>query len=102
VSERDFTRQVIDLARLLGWHVMHQRPARNARGWVTAVSGHVGFVDLVLCRHRVVFAELKIPPNGLTEAQAGWVEALRAAGATVEVWTPTDWPRIEAVLKGEV
>src|SRR5437763_860370 len=67
VTEAAFTRQVIALARLRGWRAAHFRPGRTARGWRTPVQGEgVGFLDLVLVRGRVVWAELKSARGRLT------------------------------------
>src|SRR5262245_42102129 len=48
--EEALLRQILQLARLWGWASYHQRPARTARGWRTALSGCAGFPDLVLVR----------------------------------------------------
>jgi hypothetical protein len=101
VTEADFQSAVTDLAEVLGWRWVHQRPARTASGWRTAVSGsHAkGFPDLVLVRERVVFAELKSTVGRVAPEQAAWIDALRAAGAEAYVWTPNDWAALEAVLR---
>jgi hypothetical protein len=52
-TEREFQRQVIDLARLLGWRCAHFRPGRTARGWRTPVQADgAGFPDLQPVRAR--------------------------------------------------
>lgn len=104
LSEAEFLRQVIQLARLLNWKVAHFRPGLNRRGrWSTAVQGDgAGFPDLVLVRERVIAAELKVGRGRLTAAQGEWLTAFRAAGVAAYQWTPTNWPEIEAVLKGVV
>lgn len=98
-TEAGFTTAVIAYARLMGWKAHHQRPARTRDGWRTAVSGDgKGFLDLVLCRERVVFAELKTDRGRLTPEQKMWVGWLTAAGQEVHVWRPENWPEIERVL----
>lgn len=57
-----------------------------------------GWPDLALCRERLIFAELKTERGKLTEQQTYWIERLRAAGQTVFVWRPSDWPEIEKEL----
>jgi hypothetical protein len=101
-TEFEFTDQVLKLARLHGWRTAHFRPARTATGsgWRTAVSGDgKGFPDLVLVRkHRLVVAELKVGINQPTPEQEQWLEAFRRAGAEVYVWRPEDWSAIEYLL----
>lgn len=95
-TEREFQLQVMDLARILGWHhLAHFRPARTAHGWRTPMMGDVGFPDLVLVRDRVVFAELKSDTGKLGLGQAEWLEAIREAGGEAYLWRPAD-------LDGEV
>jgi hypothetical protein len=99
--EIDFQKAVLDLAKRNGWRTAHFRPGRTSNGgWKTAVAGDgKGFVDLVLVRERVVWAELKIPPNTLSVDQLSWRDALLAAGQEWYEWTPKDWQRIEEVLR---
>ena len=99
-TEAEFTLEVIDLARLYGWRSAHFRPGMNARGeWRTAVAGDgVGFPDLLLIRHRVIVAELKVGRNKTTREQDEWIAAFRRAGVPAFVWTPKDWPLIETTL----
>ena len=101
ISEAQFQRTVIEAARRLGWLVHHVRPGRNARGrWMTAVSGDVGFPDLVLVHEGtgdVIFAELKRDDGKLEPAQERWARALDVELRAV--WRPKDWPAIEGRLK---
>ena len=99
LSEAEFTTQVISYARLRGWLAFHARPARTSKGWRTALQGDAGFPDLVLVRESsLIFAELKVGKNQLTEAQRRWTTRLSNAAYTF-VWTPADWPEIEKVLR---
>src|SRR5262245_27714679 len=101
LSEKKFTQMVIDLARLHGFRVAHFRPARTTRGWVTALSGHIGYPDLTLCKGpRLIFAELKTARGKLTPGQTNWLHALEATGAEVYLWKPDQWDEIEALLSG--
>jgi len=62
VSESDFQKIVINLAKMHGWLVHHPLPSMNRRGvWATHELGDHGFPDLVLAHPagRVIFAELK-------------------------------------------
>lgn len=100
-SEEEFLQQVLELARWCGWRVHHQRPARTARGWRTALQGDPGFCDLVLCRPpRLILAELKSRRGSVSDDQRRWVEALaQCAGVEVGIWRPNDWGSIVQVLK---
>jgi Holliday junction resolvase len=102
MSERDFERQVLELAKLTGWRAAHFRPAKTSKGWRTPVSGDgEGFPDLVLVRPPVVlFAELKSEGGGkLRPEQAAWLEALGRCGRVeAYLWRPSSWPEIEKTL----
>jgi hypothetical protein len=101
VNEADWQRQVTDLADLLGWTWVHFRPARTENGWRTPVSGSlgVGWVDLVLVRERVVYAELKADRGTISGVQHAVHAALRAAGCEVHIWRPRDFSEVKAVLE---
>ena len=102
MTEADFQRQVIDLARLLGWTVAHFRPARTEQGWRTPVAADgAGFPDLVLVRDRVLFVELKSARGRTSPDQDAWIEALTEAGAEVYLWRPDDFDDLHAVLRRE-
>ncbi len=101
-TEAQFTRMVIDLARLLGYRTAHFRPAMNAAGqWRTAVAGDAkGFPDLVLVgRGRLIFAELKCGKNKPTKEQLEWSESLRLAGQEFHFWRPAMWDELRTTLE---
>lgn len=84
ITEKQFSQQVVDLARLLGWKVYRQ--------W-TSIHSPKGFPDLTMVREdRLVFAELKSEQGKLTEAQAEWLEALRATGIGRRIFTGVATP----------
>ena len=103
VSERDFQRQIIELARLCGWRIHHTRAAMNRRGrWSAPIQGDAGFPDLVLVRNGAcIFAELKRVGAKVTALQQQWLDALAEISFSVEVyvWRPTDWRAIEDTLR---
>jgi hypothetical protein len=101
VSELDFQRQVIELARLFRWRVAHFRAAKTSKGWRTPVQADgAGFPDLCLVRDRIVFAELKAERGRLSPDQAAWLDAIgRVPGAEVHVWRPSDLDAIAEVLR---
>lgn len=104
-DEDEFQRQVIDLAHVLRWKVVHFRKVRVQRKngscyWETPFQGDgKGFVDLILVRDgRTIFAELKVPPNKPSPEQEEWLALLRKTPNEVYVFLPADWEFIEKVL----
>jgi hypothetical protein len=99
---RELQRAIIDLARRLGWRVGHFPPVPTERGWRTPVAADgKGFLDLVLVRERVVWAEIKGDTDRLRREQQGWIDALRMAGQEVYVWSPETWRsgEVESILR---
>lgn len=100
-TEREFQRQVVELATLCKWRVYHTYDSRRS---------NPGFPDLCLVRDGVVvFAELKAQHGRLTDDQQDWLAALaqvqyaierEGANPRVQVhcWRPVDWPEIEMLL----
>ena len=104
MTEAQFQRQVLALAKMTGWRTAHFRPAMNARGdWRTPVAGDgKGFPDLLLVRGgKLLAVELKTDRGTLSPEQREWRDALLAAGVDWRLWRPRDWDAIEATLKGE-
>lgn len=100
-TEAEFTRQVLQLAKLRGFRTAHFRPARTARGWRTPCQGQAkGFPDILFVRHsRLFVAELKVGRGQPTEEQSAWLAAFRAAGVPAYLWRPENWAQIEEVLR---
>jgi hypothetical protein len=102
MTEAELQAAVIELAHLRKWRTMHQRPGLTQSGhWRTAVEGTgKGWPDLVLCRDRLVIAELKSAKGLLSVDQQDWLHALKLAGVECHVWKPADWTsgEIEKVL----
>lgn len=91
ISEKEFQRQVVRLARMHGWRVYHTRDSRGS---------DKGFPDLVLVKgKRVLWAELKGAKGRLRPEQRAWLEALEEAGCDARLWRPGDWPEIERTLR---
>jgi hypothetical protein len=102
LSEADFLRQVLQLAKLRGWRTAHFRPLRTANGsWRTAVQGDgAGFPDLLLLRGtRIIAAEMKVGKGKVTPEQDKWIKAFLDAGASAYVWYPENWKDIERILE---
>ena len=92
MTHKAFQAQVESLARSMGWLCYH-----------TFLSKHspAGFPDEVLVRPpRLIFAELKIPPDKPTIAQQVWLETLAKLDcAEIFVWTPDEWEQIVGELE---
>lgn len=100
-TETQFQAAVVDLAKVRGWRIHHQRPARTEDdGWRSAIIGHKGWPDLALARTgRLVIAELKSERGQPTPDQEAWLELLRTVpGVEVFVWRPSEWPEVERTL----
>ena len=96
IKEKDWTQDLRDLARRLGWLEYH--PYRSERS-------REGFPDLTLCRTgpyvypRLIFAELKTETGRLTREQRSWLSALaRMPGVEAYVWRPSMWETVKRVL----
>ena len=71
------------MADLCGWLHYHTHDSRRSEP---------GFPDLVLVRgDRVLWRELKVDGNGVTDDQREWLEKLTTAGQDAKVWRETDW-----------
>lgn len=101
LSEKAWQSFVVDLAKWNGWHVYHALPVRNEKGvWRTATQGDTGFPDLVLAHptRGTIFAELKSATGRLSDNQIAWIGVLKASGAEVYVWRPSDRPQVTQIL----
>lgn len=101
MSEAQFQRRVIRMAKRNGWLVFHPKRARLPNGvWVTAFIGDAGFPDLVLVRPpQVIFAELKGSSGTVSPQQERWLNALRGCPVEVYVWRPEELDFIRRVLE---
>lgn len=89
LSEEDFQARIIERAKETGWKHYH---TNNSRKSVP------NFPDLVLWKTRVVFAEVKKETGEPTAGQLTTMEELKAAGAEVYLWRPSDWKTILTIL----
>ena len=103
VLEKNWTTEVVALAKKCGWLVHHSRPAMNKAGrWATWLQGEPGLPDLILLRPpRLIVAELKRQHRATTtEHQERWLEAFRSVpGCEVYLWKPSDADRVLAILQ---
>ncbi|MFH1602478.1 MAG: VRR-NUC domain-containing protein [Pseudomonadota bacterium] len=92
VTEAEFQKQVVQLAKLLGWETYHP--------WLSVYSAK-GWPDLALCRPpRLLLAELKTEKGKVSVSQQRWLDLLgQCDGVEVAIWRPSDWPTIEEVLR---
>ncbi len=103
VSEADWERTLVQLARLNGWKVAGFRTAQVGKSWQTPVRHDAkGWPDLVLVRDRVMFVELKTDTGRLSKEQDAWIRMLEEAGQEVYVWRPSDWDAVVEVLRGRI
>ncbi|MCC7369674.1 MAG: VRR-NUC domain-containing protein [Chloroflexi bacterium] len=108
LSEREFQAHVLAVAKRNGWHWFHDQATnapRRCPGCGAVRRGPrnaAGLPDLLLVRgERLIWAELKAQDGTTTPEQREWIARLRAAGETVHVWRPADWPVIEKELARE-
>ncbi|RDI73289.1 VRR-NUC domain-containing protein [Gaiella occulta] len=91
ILEKDWQRQVIDLANTFGWqrpmHIYDSR--RSEPGWP----------DLALVRDRLVLLELKRENGRLTADQKRWIRALLEAHVEVYVVRPRHYQELARVLQ---
>lgn len=101
LTERDFMRQVTELANIYGWSWLHLRPGMTRDSWRTPISGPLGkgFPDLMLVRgSRLLFVELKREGAEPTQQQVDVLGILNGVAETA-VWWPHDWDGIMMVLR---
>lgn len=105
MTEREFQAHVLALAKRLSWTAWHDaatnapRVCYSCKAPARGPRNASGLPDLILVRgDRLVWAELKRQDGVTSQEQRQWIAALRAAGQTVFVWRPSDWPTIESVL----
>lgn len=92
LTEGAFQAQVLQLARLYGWHAYHPYDSRrSAKGWP----------DLALVRPpRLVLVELKTERGRVTPDQQAVLGLLASCpGVETYLFRPRDWEEIEEVLR---
>lgn len=95
-TEEVFEGWIMEHAKIRRWRVVHFRKARTKYGWVTAISGDVGFPDLVLVRPpRLAFAELKVKGNKPEPEQQRWLDDLGGTFAETYCWSLKEWQSME-------
>ena len=89
MTEKAFQSDVMRVAKMLGWLPYHTFDSRRSAS---------GFPDLVLVRERVLFRELKVGKNKLSQAQELWRDSIMDAGGDWAEWRETDMDDIVADL----
>ena len=60
-----------------------------------------GLPDLILLGPGgLAFAELKKQKGRVSPEQQGWLDGLTRVGVPAYLWRPSDWPEVQAVLRG--
>lgn len=103
ITEDQFQRQVMELAHVTGWTVLHVRKALGKRdgrrAWQTTTNLR-GWPDLLMWRPgRMIAAELKSETGRTTPEQRDVLASLEAAGVECHVWRPSLWPEIVRILQ---
>lgn len=89
MTEREWTTQVVELARMFGWSRYHTyRSDRSAAGWP----------DEALVRDRLILLELKTEKGRLSEHQRDWIRKLVVAAVETYVARPSDLQDLGEIL----
>ena len=81
-TEKQFERQVKDLAKIFGWLYYHT--------W-RSIHSPAGFPDVVMVRgNRIICAELKSEKGKVSPAQQEWLDALKETPVEVFLWYSSD------------
>jgi len=89
VTEKALQAEVMRVAKMLGWLCYHTYDSRRSAS---------GFPDLVLVRERVLFRELKVGKNKLSQSQELWRDSIMDTGGDWAEWRETDMDDIVADL----
>lgn len=102
MTEAEFQAQVVELAHLLGWRVLHvRRSIGKGQRWTTTTS-IVGWPDLFLYhpkKQRVFALELKSEKGKLTDEQRVVLDELQMAGIPAVAVRPDDWDDVQHMLE---
>jgi len=89
MTEKAFQSDVMRVAKMLGWLCYHTYDSRRSAS---------GFPDLVLVRERILYRELKVGKNKLSQSQELWRDSIMDAGGDWAEWRETDMDDIVADL----
>jgi hypothetical protein len=102
LTEKDFQKQLLEMARMFGWRVAHFHDSRRQvkPGVFVGDKDAAGFPDLVLVRPPdILVLELKRELGKTTDAQDEWLAALLGCGIEARVVRPSDWNYLVDRLK---
>lgn len=94
ITEAQFQRAILDMARVLGWTYFHPR---------YSIGSDAGYPDLTMLHpvHGALWLELKTRRGRISEAQRDWIDCLTDAGQRAYIVYPDQFDVIEALLRGE-
>ena len=93
MTEREWQSQVCRLLDLYRWGWYHtHRSDRSRPGYPDLTAWHPD--------HGVIWAELKTATGKPTPDQTRVIAELRAAGARVYIWRPSDADEVARILRG--
>lgn len=83
-TEKQFQRQVVGLARILGWRVYHPYDSQRSTP---------GYPDLTLVhpRHGISWREIKTRKGPVSKHQREPFTLIEQARGDVAIWRPSDW-----------
>lgn len=94
MTEKQFQDRIIALCQWLHLRVYHV--SRSDRAIVT----DKGFPDLVIAGPMgTIFAELKTDKGKPSADQVEWLSLLSRSNDHVYLWRPSDWERVQTILK---
>lgn len=91
MSEADWQSRITDYCDRLGLKWFHSGDSRR--------DSCAGFPDLVIVGKAVVIVELKRETGKVSSEQIDWLRSLRAAGAEVHIWRPSQWSAVATRLR---
>jgi len=102
VTEAEFQAQVVELAHLLGWRVLHvRRSIGKGQRWTTTTS-IIGWPDLFMYhpkKKRVLALELKSEKGRETAEQVVVLNELCQSGVPALIVRPNDWDMVQRLLE---
>ena len=92
LSEKQFQTHIRQYAENRGWLVYSIPDSRRCTS--------AGFPDLVLARNNtILFRELKTDKGRISKDQRKWIEIMKNAGLSIEIWRPQQIKDIYRELK---
>ena len=90
VTEDQFERWVIGVARRAGWHGVHTRKSFGVTMGVFIEDAY-GIPDWIFSNgRRTIWRELKTMRGRVSRHQLVWIQRLVASGQDAKVWRPSD------------